>query len=318
MKTSLFSDRRLPVVLEPADEDLDVAAWMPRNRDSIATMLARHGGILFRNCRVTNVSEFQKFIDTMSDRLIEYSYRSTPRTQINGNIYTSTEYPPDQTIPMHNEMSYSTNWPMKIWFCCIKAADRGGETSICDSRRVFEKIDPAIRRVFTQKGVMYLRNYHEEIGLPWQTVFNTNDRTVAELFCRDNGIDFEWVAGKRLRTRQVCQAVARHPQTGEPVWFNQAHLFHVSSLDPQVTASLLALYGDQDLPRTALYGDGSPIEESVLQEIRGVYDEETIVFPWTEGDVLMLDNMLAAHGRMPFSGERKVVVGMAEAVSHVA
>lgn len=26
----------------------------------------------------------------------------------------------------------------------------------------------------------------------------------------------------------------------------------------------------------------------------------------------MLDNMLASHGRMPFVGERKVVVGMAE------
>jgi hypothetical protein len=31
--------------------------------------------------------------------------------------------------------------------------------------------------------------------------------------------------------------------------------------------------------------------------------------------VLMLDNMLTAHSRKPFTGERKVVVAMAEGVS---
>jgi alpha-ketoglutarate-dependent taurine dioxygenase len=111
----------------------------------------------------------------------------------------------------------------------------------------------------------------------------------------------------------VCQAVATHPDTGDVVWFNQAHLFHVSSLPPAVRDSLLSSYTEENLPRNVYYGDGTRIELPVLDSIREAYRQETITFPWQEGDVLMLDNMLAAHGRTPFVGARKVVVGMAEA-----
>jgi hypothetical protein len=75
---------------------------------------------------------------------------------------------------------------------------------------------------------------------------------------------------------------------------------------------LSALLKEDEFPRNAYYGDGSPIETSVLDEIREVYRQEAVIYPWQEGDVLMLDNMLAAHGRMPFVGKRKIVVAMAE------
>jgi alpha-ketoglutarate-dependent taurine dioxygenase len=76
---------------------------------------------------------------------------------------------------------------------------------------------------------------------------------------------------------------------------------------------LLSLFTqEEDFPRNAFYGDGSHIEASILDEIREAYHCEAVSFPWRRGDVLMLDNMLTAHGRAPFSGSRKVVVGMAE------
>jgi hypothetical protein len=115
-----------------------------------------------------------------------------------------------------------------------------------------------------------------------------------------------------LRTRQVCQAVAVHPLTRETVWFNQAHLFHVSNLEPAVRETLLSVVNEEDLPRQAFYGDGRPIETAVLDEIRDVYQCHAVQFPWQKGDVLMLDNMLAAHGRTPFKGPRKILVAMSE------
>ena len=115
-----------------------------------------------------------------------------------------------------------------------------------------------------------------------------------------------------LRTRQTCQAVAVHPVTGDNVWFNQAHLFHISNLQAEVRESLLDIVDEEDLPRNVYYGDGSAIEDEVLAQIRAVLDECAISFPWQEGDVLMLDNMLSAHARSPFEGPRKVIVAMAE------
>ena len=93
-------------------------------------------------------------------------------------------------------------------------------------------------------------------------------------------------------------------------------MFHISNLSPQVQELLLAGFGEEGLPRNSYYGDGSPIEESFLQEIREIYDQEMVMFPWQSGDILMLDNMLASHGRTPFTGSRKVVVGMAEEYSN--
>jgi len=64
-------------------------------------------------------------------------------------------------------------------------------------------------------------------------------------------------------------------------------------------------------PRNAFFGDGSEIDEAVLDHIRSVYENEKVTFPWQRGDVLILDNILKAHGRKPYRGPRQIVVGMA-------
>lgn len=99
------------------------------------------------------------------------------------------------------------------------------------------------------------------------------------------------------------------------VWFNHAVFFHVSTLKPTIRKALLAEFSEEELPHNTYYGDGSPIEPDVLDEIRTAYQQEAVIFPWQVGDILMLDNMLTAHGRQPFLGRRKVVVGMAEPFS---
>lgn len=302
----------LPLMVRPLIEGVDLTVWASANPEFIETELSKRGAILFRDFQVGGVDGFEQFIRTTSGELIEYTYRSTPRTQVRGSIYTSTEYPPDQSIPLHNEMAYSCKWPMKLCFFCVQPAERGGETPLADSRRVFARIDPGIRERFVEKRLMYVRNYGRGIDLPWQVVFQTSDRAAVEDYCRSAHIEFEWAEGDRLWTRQICQSVGRHPKTGDNVWFNQAHLFHVSSLDPQTRENLSAVYAEKEFPRNVYYGDGSRIEDSVLDHIRQVLEQEAIIFPWQANDVLMLDNMLVAHGRTPFSGARKVLAGMAQ------
>lgn len=311
--TSRF-EHELPVVVQPAVEGVNLITWAANNRDFIDAQLLKTGGILFRGFDVASIEQFEEFVGSMSRDLLDYSYRSTPRSQVSGKIYTSTEYPADQMIPLHNELSYSRQWPLKIWFYSVQVAEQGGETPIVDSRAVFNRIDPAIRERFATKQIMYVRNYGDGLDIPWEEVFQTADRSEVEAFCHTNGIACEWKGNNRLRTVQVCQAVAAHPQTGEMVWFNQAHLFHISNLAPELRERLIAEFKD-DLPRNVYYGDGSPIEDEALDSIRACYQQEMIAFPWQERDILMLDNMLVAHGRMPFAGRRKVVVGMAESFS---
>jgi alpha-ketoglutarate-dependent taurine dioxygenase len=311
----LNSKQLLPLVIQPVVDGVSLTCWSINNKRWIEEQLLKYGGIIFRNFDVNNNFDFEKFIKSISSKLLDYAYGSTPRTLVTGKVYTSTEYPAEQSIPLHNEMAYALSWPLKIWFFSAKVAEKGGETPIADSRKIFQLLDSRIKDKFIEKKVMYVRNYLIGIDLAWQDVFQTNNKTDVENYCRQAGIEFEWKSEDHLRTTQVCQAVVIHPQTKESVWFNQAHLFHISSLQPQVRESLLSAISAEDLPRNAFYGDGSPIESSVIEEINQTYQQETIIFPWQEGDILMLDNMLTAHGRKPFSGTRKVLVGMADSYS---
>ena len=305
----LSQDTLLPVVISPVEmrplvEYREVVGRM------IGIYLSTVGGVLFRGFPIESVADFDMFVRMISPDLASYEFGSTLCSQVHNQVYTSTEYPPHQHIPLHNEQAYTTEWPMKIWFYCAQASPEGGYTPIADSREVYRHIPVRIRERFIEKGVMYVRNYGNGLDVPWNKVFNTMDRGVVERYCRSAGIEYEWKSDGELRTSQVCQAVAVHPFTQETVWFNQAHLFHVSNLEPAVREALLSFVDERDLPRQAFYGDGTPIETTILDEIRDVYRSLAVQFPWHEGDVLMLDNMLVAHGRTPFKGARKILVAM--------
>jgi alpha-ketoglutarate-dependent taurine dioxygenase len=194
---------------------------------------------------------------------------------------------------------------------------QGGETPIADCRKVFERIDPKVRQRFIEKGWMLVRNFGDGLSLSWQSVFQTEDRSAVEAYCRQAGIETEW-HGDRLRARQVRRAVAQHPATGEMVWFNHAAFFHVSTLESSTREVLLAGLAEEDLPNNTYYGDGSPIELSALDEIREAYRIEMVSFAWQPGDILMLDNMLVAHGRNPYAGPRKILVAMSEPFGSMA
>jgi alpha-ketoglutarate-dependent taurine dioxygenase len=308
----LNTEKRFPLVMEPKDVDLNLVAWAEDNREFIERQLLEWGAVLFRGFKVDGSPQFEQFARAISGQLLDYRERAAPRREVSPRVYTSTEFPADQSIPLHHEMSYSHNWPTKIWFFCAQPALQGGSTPIANDREVFNLISPKIKRRFLEKKVMYVRNYGEGLDLSWQEAFQTDDRSVVERYCSQACAQFEWREGNRLRTRQVRQVTASHPKTGEVVWFNHAHMFHVSNLTEDVRAALLSEFKDDEIPRNAFYGDGSPIESSVLDEIREVYQQSAVIFPWRRGDILMLDNFLASHGREPFVGPRSILVAMAE------
>lgn len=301
------NDRTAVVVYPVGSAVTDRPGWASSHRDSIAAGLATHGAALLRGFS-TDIEVFHQVVRAVGGEPLAYTERSTPRSTVLGHIYTSTEYPPSQAIPMHNENSYSDSWPTLLFFLCQVAAATGGATPIADSRAVFGLIPQQVRDRFAA-GVLYSRMFRQGLGLSWQEAFQTEDRAVVERYCARHHQEFEWIGGD-LRTRHHRPAWQAEPHGGQQVWFNQANLFHVSSLDEDVREALLELYDEDELPRNAYLGDGRPIEADDIGAINAAYDQAALALPWMPGDIMIVNNMLMAHGRQPYTGDRRILVAM--------
>jgi amino acid adenylation domain-containing protein len=308
----LSSNQLLPLIISPAIANLNPCEWALYNKQTLEAKLRRHGAILFRGFQIETASDFHDFVKTFSSELMMYDEPTTPRSLVGENVYTSTDYPADQIIPPHNERSYSITVPQKLYFWCDTPAPVGGLTPLCDSRKVWQRIDQSVREEFIRKGWMFGRNFSDEVGLRWQNIFQSSDPKVVEEYCRRASIEWEWKPGGRLTTRQVRAPIAKHPVTGETVWFNHVVFFHISTLESRLREILLSNYGEENLPNNTYYGDGSPIAESVIRHLRDAYDQETVSFAWQKGDLIILDNFLTSHGRTSYSGHRKILFAMAE------
>ncbi|MEY8263308.1 MAG: TauD/TfdA family dioxygenase, partial [Bermanella sp.] len=304
-------ENTLPILINAQATGQTLHSINDTRQAEIQTLVERAGGVLLRGFSVPGIEDFKSFAASFGFPLLNYEFGSTPRSSVTAGVYTSTEYPAHQHIPLHNEQAYTTQWPMRIWFHCVTASETGGETPIADSRAIYDAMPAHIRERFSD-GLLYVRNYGNGLDLSWQEVFNTESAAEVEEFCKKLGIEWQWKEDGELRTEQHCQGVAQHPRTGEMVWMNQAHLFHSSNLAPEIRETLIDIVGIENLPRNVFYADGTDISDEIFSEIRQVLAEKTVIFPWQDGDVLMLDNMLVAHSRTPFKGARKIVVAMAE------
>ncbi|HEU4596568.1 MAG TPA: TauD/TfdA family dioxygenase [Pyrinomonadaceae bacterium] len=318
-KTYQFGQSKLPLVIEPeegagATRDAEsLISFYAEHRKFLESKLLEHGALLFRGFSVESADALERFARSEAGgELLGYVDGTSPRTRVDAGVYTSTEYPPAYFISLHNELSYTNRWPSKLFFCCVTAPQEGGETPIVDSRALLRSLPPEVVGQFREKGVRYVRNLHggRGLGLSWQSVFETEDKAAVENYCREGGVDFRWKENGGLWLSQVRPAVATHPQTGEEVWFNQADQFHTTEMDERTRAALLSYVKEEELPKNAYFGDGTPLDVSMLEQIREATRSLMVLFKWEAGDLLMVDNMLAAHGRMPFKGPRKILVAL--------
>lgn len=309
----------LPIFKPDPADGATAAEFVTAHRAELRRTLRSEGAVLLRGLRVDGADGFDAAVRALTGRPpLTYAERSSPRSVIKGQVYTSTDYPAEEEIFLHNENSYQAVWPRTLGFYCIAPPTTLGATPLADIREVYRTIDPAVREEFARRRWMVVRNLHPDFGTPWQQIFNTEDRADVTAYCDSRGIRTEWLDGGGLRTTAVRDAIHTHPETGEQVWFNHATFFNVSTLGPEVREGLLELFGERGLPTHTYYGDGGVIPDDVLDHLRSRYRAATIRFDWEREDVLFIDNMLKAHAREPFTGPRKIAVAMAEPSDHPA
>ncbi|UXY55510.1 non-ribosomal peptide synthetase [Pseudomonas tohonis] len=310
-ETLVVPGQDFPLMMEPSDPGIDLVGWARANRPLLEEKLARHAAILFRGFALRDIHDFEAFAEAVQPGLYG-QYGDLPKKEGGKNTYRSTPYPEQKMILFHNEGSHQDRWPRKQLFFCELPSPIGGATPIVDCRQMYRRMPEALRDLFESRGLLYVRTFSGDLDVPWQHFFKTEVRAEVEARCQAAGIQWSWLENDGLQIRTPCPAIIRHPVTFEKSFFNQVQLHHIHCLDADVRDDLLALYGLERMPRHVYFGDGSPISDAIMQQVGELYEACAVRPGWQKGDVLLLDNMLAAHARDPFEGPRKIVVAMSE------
>lgn len=304
-----------PYLIQPALDHVNIAEWLEANMSRVREILNKYGSVLLRGFNLSTIEPFERILNVVCSEVIQ-GYGDLPEEKGSRKVYGSTPYPENKMILYHSESSHLRSWPTTQFFACVQASDTGGETPIVDTRQIYQRLEPDICKRFEEKGLLYVRNFILGLDVRWQDFYKTDDRHVAEQKIKQGGGQHRWMSDGTLFTERCAQAIDTHPLTGEKIFFNQIMLHHPYYLNKTERDALLTLYGEEKrLPRTVQYGDGSDIESDVLGHLLELYEDEAVDFVWQNGDMLICDNMLVAHARRPFTGARKIIVGMGDPIS---
>ncbi|GGR95208.1 MULTISPECIES: TauD/TfdA family dioxygenase [Streptomyces] len=290
----------------------DPADWAAEHREALRAQVTEHGALLVRGLGLADAGQVGAVLTRLAGEPMTEAEAFAPRESAGPGLYTSTPWPANQPMCMHHELSYRLRVPGLMLFACLTPPESGGATAVADAEEVLKALPAGLARRFEQEGWLLTRSYNDEIGASLEESFGTADRAAIEAYCRANAIDFTWLADGSLRTRQRRAAVVRHPLTGRRCWFNQIAFLNEWTLAPEVREYLVDEYGPEGLPFNTCYGDGGPIGADVVERLNATYEEHTRREPWQAGDLLLVDNIRTAHSREPFTGERRILVGMAE------
>ena len=307
-------DRRpgAPAILRTVADD--PVGWAAEHRDALRAAVTEHGALLVRGLGLWDRAQVGAVFRRLADELMTEREAFAPRERHPEGTYSSTAWPANQPMCMHHELSYTLDVPGLMLFACLTAPPEGGATALADGPTVLEALPAGLVERFEREGWLLTRSYNDEIGASFAEAFGTEDRAAVDRYCRANMIETAWQADGGLRTRQRRPAVVRHPVTGRRCWFNQIAFLSKWTLDPDVRDYLVEVYGDDALPFDTRFGNGDPIGEDVVALLNEVYEAHTVREPWQPGDLLLVDNIRTAHSREPYTGPRKVLVGMADPV----
>jgi hypothetical protein len=291
--------------------DLGTATrWLAANARDLVDKAARHGVVLFRGFPLVTAQDFDTFVATFGLANFPYyeSLSNAVRVNRTPRVFTANEAPPDVTIYLHHEMAQTPIYPSRLLFFCEQPAATGGATPVCRSDVLWERLverRPDFCRDLEAKGLRYshvmppLNDATSGMGRSWQDTLRAANRMEAEARLTDLGYSWEWLDDGGLRvTTPVLPAVHKLPD-GRTTFFNQL-----------IAASQGWKDGRNDPSKAITYGDGTPLDQAGAPEAARLAEELAFDVPWLKGDVALVNNFVAMHGRRTFTGTRKVLASL--------
>ncbi|MCB4434889.1 TauD/TfdA family dioxygenase [Alteromonas sp. McT4-15] len=286
----------------------DTVAFVNANQTELEGKLAKAGALLFRGFPIDSAEAFDVFSAGFGYPNFTYqeSLSNAVRINFTERVFTANEAPKDVEIFLHHEMAQTPISPSKLFFFCQSAAEQGGATPLCRSDKLFEALkaeNPSLASDFKEKGLKYTttmpaaNDANSGQGRSWKSTLSVETLEEAEAKLQELGYSWQWLEDGSLRAVTPVLPAVIELDDGAEVFYNQ------------LIAAYMGWKGVRENPSSAItFGDGSAIPKDGLERVSELAEDFTFDLEWQDGDVAIVDNYRAMHGRRPYSGERKRVV----------
>ncbi|MGW7046866.1 TauD/TfdA family dioxygenase [Streptomyces avermitilis] len=282
-------------------------------RETVRHLLEETGAVLFRGFEILSIDEFEDAARSLLGELAAYQGGDAPRHAERGLVYNASGPDKSRAVRAHNELSYAPWHPGTLFFGCSVVAEEGGATTLFDGRRVYASLPAEIREAFRDRGVTYIQHLPHAAGdrsgiKSWPETFETDAKDDVLEHCRANYTSARWTPLGLLTTNRTAGTVEAGPDRRQ-AWFNQAHIWRK---DPSTVPDVTDMRRwEAWIGYGATFGDGTQIPDAYMETVQSVLNACEVAIEWEAGDVLLVDNRAAMHGRQSYSGERQVFVAFA-------
>ena len=303
-----------PLALEVAADSLETAReWITENAVSLGTQAAAHGALLLRGLPLATPEDFDAAVTAFGFPNFSYadSLSNAYRLNFTERVFSANEAPPEVTIFLHHEMAQTPIYPSKLFFFCQSAPETGGATPICRSDILWERLTterPSFAADCKYKGLKYSNVMPAEadtqsgMGRSWQSTFSADTRETAEARMTELDYTWEWQPNGDLRATTPVLPAVRDLGDGRHSFFNQ------------LIAAFNGWKDTRNDPSKAItFGDNTLLDPEDVATAGALADNCTFDLPWQSGDLALVDNYTAMHGRRTFTGPRKILASLVAA-----
>lgn len=275
-----------------------------RDPNAVRDSLKEHGALVVR--AGASVSEFEELSNQLITPMVHHSTSTTiERDVVNADGTTSTVNKGMDYIPLHREGSYAPGCPDLLMLYCVKPADTGGQTILCDGVELLEALPLKIQEFVNNAILKWSWSAGPE---RWMATLGVDSKDAAAVKLKH--IKSRLSSWEKLEAdfegdtlKGVFQTLCVIPTRwgSKKSFCNSLLIYHYR----QAT---------EYYPKTIYVpslGDGSPFPADMLEEIAGYAGPRTHGTDWKENDILIFDNSRYMHGRTGFTDtHRKILVRM--------
>ncbi|WP_035060988.1 TauD/TfdA family dioxygenase [Andreprevotia chitinilytica] len=261
----------------PGQQLGDVPGTLARER------LQQHGAVLLRGF-ASDLDGFERFTQTVAARFVHNGNDS--RESLGDEGKTRSVTPGSNFVGPHSEFSYMPFRPDVLFFYCTRPARDGGASLLWDGIKLWNAMPDSTRKLFLNQRIRY---QYLQVELDF----------FAQFFGTDDP--------DQLHAKLQAVPGATCTRTGNHVDFeyNVPAQVHRQRDDVLAFSNSIAVF-----PQTG-FDDGSLLDPAIRADLLDLALQHTVSIDMQAGDVLVVDNWRAMHGRTQFAdAQRQICIRM--------